>query len=92
MSSPQVQGAVLSAQTGTLPFAHSGGVVVITSALAGTLTLSDSAGHVTTIPATSVGVFAVASSGGASITSWSLSNAADLGKATVALVIPNSYL
>jgi hypothetical protein len=84
---------VLGAQSGTLAFPHAGGVVAITSALAGSLVLTTSAGAVTTIPATSVGVFPVASSGGAPLTSWALSNAAaDVGKCTVALIVPGTFI
>ena len=92
MSSPQVHGAQIQTQTGNLAFAHAGGVVAISSALAGSLTLTSSAGAVTTIPAASVGVFAVPTSGGASNTGWSLSSGSDLGKCTVALIVPGTFI
>jgi hypothetical protein len=93
MSSPQTLGALLNATSGTIATApHNGGIAAITSALAGTLTVSTSAGAVTTLPPGSVGVFAIPSSGGAQLTSWLLSNAADVGKVNLALQIPNAYV
>jgi len=93
MSSPQLHGALLSALSGTVATQpHNGGVAAISSALTGSLVITNSAGTVTTIPATSVGVFAIPTSGGANLTSWLLSSAADLGKVSVALQVPNSYL
>ncbi len=91
-TNPQVNGAVLLAQSGALAFTHAGGIVAITAALVGSLTLTNSAGGVTTIPAGSVGVFAVPPSGGATVTSWVLSSIADLAKVTVALIVPGTYL
>jgi len=93
MSSPLTFGALLNATSGNVATQnHNGGIAAISSALVGSLTVSTSSGTVTTIPATSVGVFVIPSSGGAQLTSWLLSNAADVGKVNLALQIPNAYI
>ena len=79
--------------TNLTPAAHIGGVVAITAALVGTLVLTSSSGQVlANIPAASVGVFPVATSGGANGTTAALSSAADAGKCYVALLGVNSTL
>jgi hypothetical protein len=91
---PATTGAQLNGASGLL-FAQpvGAGVVSFTSALTAALTISTSAGVVTTYPAGTTGVQALPSSNGANNTFWQYANpVADAGRAWASAAIPNTSI
>jgi len=91
---PATTGAQLNGASGLL-FAQAvgAGIVALTQALTGSLTISTSAGTVTTYPPGTAGVQVLPSSNGANNTFWAFSNvAADGGHAWASASIPNSSI
>jgi hypothetical protein len=88
----RLEGAVLSTANGNYSSAHAGGVVVLASALANSLTLTTSSGATMVVPGGSSGTYPVPSSGGAPNTSWQYANNADIGKASLVVATPNGFI